>query len=116
MVDQRVSVDFLKPALTTTLPAQYKIWFKNIPVYIERVKNNNFKIEFQKEIDPKNLKTKLSLQKSLIQLWKKWLKEIPHNGYGHTTGGNNYFFTCISYISVGENKLLTILHSNNAIY
>ena len=55
MIDQRVSegekVNFFgKPAFTTTLPAQLasKYDLKIIPVFIERLENNKFKMEFQK--------------------------------------------------------------------
>ena len=53
MIDQRVTegekVNFFgKQALTTTLPAQLAIKYnlEIVPVFIERVKNNNFKIEY----------------------------------------------------------------------
>ena len=68
MIDQRVSEGekinfFNKPALTTTLPAQLSIKFnlEIIPVFIERDKNNKFKIEFQKQLILKNLNDKLEL-------------------------------------------------------
>ena len=70
MIDQRVSEGerisfFGEPALTTTLPAQIAIKYNLgiIPVFIERLKNNKFKIEFQKEINPKKFKNKLDLTK-----------------------------------------------------
>ena len=57
MIDQRVSegvlVDFFnKPAKTTTIPAQLvkKYKCRIVPVYIERIKKNNFKITFQTPI------------------------------------------------------------------
>ena len=84
MVDQRVSegekIDFFKkPALTTTLPAQLSIKYnlKIIPVYIERAKNNNFKIEFQKEIDPKKFKNKIELTKELNTIMEKMIERNP---------------------------------------
>ena len=84
MVDQRVSegekIDFFKkPALTTTLPAQLSIRYnlKIIPVYIERAKNNNFKIEFQKEIDPKKFKNKIELTKELNTIMEKMIERNP---------------------------------------
>ena len=52
MIDQRVSegemVDFFKPALTTTLPAQLAMKYDLaiIPVFIERTIDNKFKINF----------------------------------------------------------------------
>ena len=70
MIDQRVSegvrVNFFdKPALTTTLPAQLAIKYDLIiiPVFIEREVNGKFKIEFQKQINPKNLEINWNLRK-----------------------------------------------------
>ena len=72
MIDQRVSegekIDFFnKSAFTTTLPAQLSIKFNIdiLPVYIERDKENNYKIEFQKRIQPKDFSNKLELTKKL---------------------------------------------------
>ena len=84
MIDQRVSegekIDFFeKPALTTTLPAQLSIKYnlKIIPVYIERDKNNNFNMEFQKEIDPANFKNKIELTRKLNTSMEKMIKRNP---------------------------------------
>ena len=51
MIDQRVSqgikIDFFnKPAFTTTIPAQFvkKFGAKIVPIYIERTKDNKFKL------------------------------------------------------------------------
>ncbi len=84
MIDQRVSegekIDFFeKPALTTTLPAQLSIKYnlKIIPVYIERDKNNNFNMEFQKEIDPANFKNKIELTRELNTSMEKMIKRNP---------------------------------------
>ena len=85
MIDQRVSegenIDFFnKPALTTTLPAQLAIKYnlKIIPVYIERVKNNKFKIEFQNKIDPKHFKNKFELTKKLNEIIEKMIVKNPN--------------------------------------
>ena len=68
MIDQRVSegekINFFgKSALTTTLPAQLALKFdlSIIPVFIERDHNDNFKIKFYKEIDPKSFNNKSDL-------------------------------------------------------
>ena len=82
MIDQRVSegekINFFdRPALTTTLPAQLSIKFdlEIIPVFIERDKNNKFKVEFQKSINPKKFKNKLELTRELnISLEKMVLR------------------------------------------
>ena len=57
MIDQRVSEGiqsdfFEKKALTTTIPAQFvkKFNCKIVPVYIERLENNDFKIKFNKPL------------------------------------------------------------------
>ena len=85
MIDQRVSegekVDFFgTPALTTTLPAQLatKYDLAIIPVFIERKKDNKFKIEFQKEINPKDFKNKLELTKTLNQNLEKMIVKNPN--------------------------------------
>ena len=85
MIDQRVGegekVDFFnKPALTTTLPAQLSIKYdlEIIPVFIERTKNNSFKIEFQKEILPKKFNSKIDLTKELNKILEKMIKRNPY--------------------------------------
>ena len=85
MVDQRVSegeiVDlFSKPSLTTTLPAQLSIKFdlNIIPVFIERTDENKFKIEFQKEINPKNFNNKLELTKKLNEVLESMIIKNPN--------------------------------------
>ena len=57
MIDQRVSEGikikfFEKKAFTTTIPAQFAKKYKTkiVPVYIERLKNDEFKIKFQEPI------------------------------------------------------------------
>ena len=57
MIDQRVSEGirsnfFNKKALTTTIPAQFvkKFNTKIVPVYVERLKNDKFKITFYKTV------------------------------------------------------------------
>ena len=72
MIDQRVSegekINFFgKSALTTTLPAQLALKFdlSIIPVFIERDHNDNFKIRFYQEINPKNFNNKSLLTDKL---------------------------------------------------
>ena len=78
MIDQRVSEGekiefFKKSAFTTTLPAQLSIKFNIdiLPVYIERDKENNYKIEFKKRIQPKDFVNKLDLTKKLNRVLEK---------------------------------------------
>ena len=85
MIDQRVSegekVSFFgKPSLTTTLPAQLALKYdlKIIPVFIERIKNDAFKLEFQKEINPNNFKNKLELTKELNIILEKMIFKNPN--------------------------------------
>ena len=85
MIDQRVSegemVDFFgKPALTTTLPAQLAIKFQLtiIPVFIERVRNSKFNIEFKKEINVNRFKDKLELTKELNLTLEKMIAKNPN--------------------------------------
>ena len=85
MIDQRVSegkkVDFFNQAsLTTTLPAQLSIKFNLdiIPVFIERDKDNNFKIEFQKKIVPHNYKNKMDLTIKLNEVLENMIKKNPY--------------------------------------
>jgi len=85
MIDQRVSegekIDlFNKPALTTTLPAQLSIKFglDIIPVYIERDEKNNFEIEFQRRIEPKNYKNKIQLSIELNKVLEKMIERNPN--------------------------------------
>ena len=84
MIDQRVSEGekinlFNQPALTTTLPSQLSIKFnlEIVPVYIERIKDNKFKIEFQKKINPKNFKDKLELTRELNKVLEKMILRNP---------------------------------------
>ena len=85
MIDQRVSegeeiIFFNKIALTTTLPAQLSTKFNLdiIPVFIERDKNNNFIIEFQRPIDPNKFKNKLELTKELNNVLEKMIARNPN--------------------------------------
>ena len=85
MIDQRVSegekINFFgTPALTTTLPAQLSTKYDLgiIPVYIQRDKNNKFKIEFQNEINPKNFENKLELTKELNKVLEKMIIRNPN--------------------------------------
>jgi Kdo2-lipid IVA lauroyltransferase/acyltransferase len=85
MIDQRVSEGlkinfFNKPALTTTLPAQLAIKYNLsiIPVFIERIENDNFRIEFQNEINSGNFKDKTELTKKLNQTLEEMIKKNPN--------------------------------------
>ncbi len=84
MIDQRVSegerINFFgKPALTTTLPAQLakKYNLKIIPVFIKRLGNDKFEIEFQKEINPDNYKSKLELSEKLNKTLENMIVRNP---------------------------------------
>ena len=85
MIDQRVSEGekikfFGKQALTTTLPAQLAIKFNLsiVPVFIERKKNDEFKIKFYNEIIARNFKNKIELTEKLNDLLEKMIKYKPY--------------------------------------
>ena len=85
MIDQRVSegqkVNFFgKPASTTTLPAQLAIKYKLpiIPVFIERIEDAKFKVEFFDEINVQNFKDKEDLTKNLNEILEKMIVKNPY--------------------------------------
>ncbi len=85
MIDQRVSegqkVNFFgKPASTTTLPAQLAIKYKLpiIPVFIERMGDAKFKVEFFDEINVHDFKDKEDLTKSLNEILEKMIVKNPY--------------------------------------
>ena len=85
MIDQRVSegenIDFFgRPALTTTLPAQLALKYKLsvVPVFIERLDDNNFCIEFFKKINADYFKGKTELTEKLNKVLEKMIKSNPN--------------------------------------
>jgi len=62
------------------LPAQLasKYDLKIIPVFIKRLENDKFIMEFQKEIDPKNFNNKLDLTKELNNVLEKMIIKNPN--------------------------------------
>ena len=85
MIDQRVSegekINFFdKAALTTTLHAQLALKYNLgiIPVFIERTKNNRFKIEFQNEVKAKKFIDKMELSKELNKILEKMIVRNPN--------------------------------------
>ena len=84
MIDQEVSEEkielFGKPAYTTTLPAQLAIKYNLsiIPVFIEEVNNENFKIEFMNEINSQNFQDKVDLTKKLNLTLEKMILKNPN--------------------------------------
>ena len=84
MIDQRVSegekINFFgKSALTTTLPAQLALKFdlSIIPVFIERDQNDNFKIKFYQEINPKSFNNKSTLTDKLNKVIEEMIIRRP---------------------------------------
>ena len=96
MIDQRVSEGkrlsfFNRKALTSTLPAQLalKYGYKIVPIYISRLKNDNFKMEIYKPLIIKKTKnteinkTKISLllnkmlEKMILRDPSQWI--LTHN-------------------------------------
>ncbi len=85
MIDQRVSegekVSFFgKEALTTTLPAQlsFKFGLEIVPVFIERKKNNKFRIEFFEPIKPYDYENKIKLTEKLNSILEKMITNNPY--------------------------------------
>ena len=83
MIDQRVSEGddvklFNRPAKTTTIPAQLvkKYGCRIVPVYIERIKNINFKLCFS---EPVKFNDELSLEQITLELNKILEKMILKN-------------------------------------
>tara|TARA_B100001057_G_scaffold479934_1_gene552194 strand:- start:602 stop:1465 length:864 start_codon:yes stop_codon:yes gene_type:complete len=84
MIDQRVSEGinskfFNQKALTTTIPAQFvkKFNAKVVPVYIERTKENNFKIKFYKSIEFSKNETLENITLNLNILLEDMIKKNP---------------------------------------
>ncbi|MDC0151151.1 lysophospholipid acyltransferase family protein [Candidatus Pelagibacter sp.] len=88
MIDQRVSQGikskfFNKEALTTTIPAQFvkKFDANIVPIYIERLENNNFKLKIYKplkfnkntSIEKITLDLNLILEKMVIKNPSQWI-------------------------------------------
>ena len=65
--------------MTTTLPAQLALKFdlSIIPVFIERDQNDNFKIKFFQEIDPKSSNNKTELTDKLNKIIEKMIDCKP---------------------------------------
>ena len=84
MIDQRVSegikCDFFgKKASTTTIPAQFvkKYKLKIVPIYIERLKDSNFKISIKDPIMFKNEETISSITLTLNSILEKMIIKNP---------------------------------------
>ena len=84
MVDQRVSQgiksDFFKnKALTTTIPAQFvrKFKCKVVPIYIERVKDINFKLTIHKPLEYSNDESIESITLDLNHIMEKLILKNP---------------------------------------
>jgi Kdo2-lipid IVA lauroyltransferase/acyltransferase len=84
MIDQRVSEGikcnfFDKEAFTTTIPAQFvkKFKCKIVPIYIERVKNINFKLTVYEPINYSSDQTAESITLDLNHLLEKMILKNP---------------------------------------
>ena len=84
MIDQRVTegimCDFFgQQARTTTIPAQFvkKFNAKIVPVYIQRLDNNKFKLEFEKIIEFKNDETLDSITLKLNKILEEMILKNP---------------------------------------
>jgi len=84
MIDQRVSEGvecnlFGKAALTTTIPAQFikKFNASVVPIYIERLENDNFKLKILKEIKFPEETSIFEITKQLNEVLEKMIKSNP---------------------------------------
>ena len=84
MIDQRVSEGiysnlFNQDALTTTIPAQFvkKFNSKIVPIYIERTKQNNFKLKVYKALEFSKSETLESITLSLNEILEKMIIKNP---------------------------------------
>ena len=111
MIDQRVSegekINFFgKPAYTTTLPAQLskKYNLDIIPVYIERINEGKFQIEFQNIIKPENFRDKIELSEKLNKVLENDRKESWSMDLDTQQMEIIYFFKSLnlSFASMGE--------------
>ena len=84
MIDQRVSEGiksnfFGKEALTTTIPAQFvkKFGTAVVPIYIERLIDNTFKLKIHKSIEFSNDETVEDITKRLNNILEKMIMTNP---------------------------------------
>ena len=88
MIDQRVSEGkslpfFNHQALTTTLPAQLSLRFNCdiVPVFLQRIENDNFNLEFYDPISPNgklnNEENKLEITMNLNKILEKMILKNP---------------------------------------
>tara|TARA_B100001250_G_scaffold343853_1_gene312652 strand:- start:113 stop:508 length:396 start_codon:yes stop_codon:yes gene_type:complete len=85
MIDQRVTEGerikfFGYEASTTTLPAQLALKYnlEIVPIFIERVNNNFFKMEIYDSILPSNFKNKLDISKKLNTVLEQMVIRNPN--------------------------------------
>ena len=84
MIDQRVSEGiksnfFEKKAFTTTIPAQFvkKYNTKIVPVYIERLKNDEFVIKFQEPLVFNEIESIETITSNLNKIIEKMILNNP---------------------------------------
>ena len=116
MIDQRVSegekINFFdQMALTTTLPAQLSIKFNLdiIPVYIERDKDDNFKIEFQKPVNVKEFGNKIELTKELNKILEKMIIKNPGQWIWTIIDGNEIIFSTFYVLYLPQLRKIGLL-------
>jgi len=85
MIDQRVSQGiksllFKKKAFTTTIPAQFvkKFNCKIVPIYIERKRNENFRLEIMQPVSFDNNETIENITLKLNQFLEKMIVRNPN--------------------------------------
>ena len=85
MIDQRVSEGimselFNKKALTTTIPGQFvkKFNAKIVPVYIERLFENKFRIKFYQPLNFENTSSVKIITKELNKILERMINKNPN--------------------------------------
>ena len=85
MIDQRVSQGirsplFSKNALTTTIPGQFIKKFKCevVPIFIERKKDQNFRLEIMKPISFQNDFSVEDITRELNKVLEKMIRKNPY--------------------------------------
>ena len=109
---------FNSEALTTTIPAQLvkKFNIPIIPIYIERIKDLDFKITIKKPINFTKETTVQKITDDLNRILEKMILKNLNNGYGRIIVGNKiYFFLYFLFFHMllyKKNMALVVQHSN----
>ena len=83
-----------KKAFTTTIPAQFVKKFNSriVPIYIERLKYNNFKLNINEPIKFEKNETLEKITLELNKILEDMIRKNLISGFGLTIDGNNLIF------------------------